>query len=221
MLGPMKNIIALLLFIMILPTVAYGEIDRSFRFSKNLDKSHLVDGKDISFELELVAFDVRDQNRLERLVIDDYRYDEPNYFVDKRRPNITFTIEQFVGGQWKSAAFRTFSQGGGASLNILTVNVYLQIGGDPDRLGTEIKKLLAESKDKFLENPENAAIELKKKLQKVKERFMPNRAGKYSISAMYSGRLATESSLKGFKEDDPQIVLKTKPIIIEIIKQKP
>ena len=55
--------------------------------------------------LEARTRSVADQNHFAPLVIDDYRYDEPNYFTDKRVPNVTFEVTRLESGGFKPVPF--------------------------------------------------------------------------------------------------------------------
>jgi hypothetical protein len=52
-------------------------------------------GSAISFQIVLHALGVEDRNGFEDLVIDDWRFDTPNYFTDHRSPNIVLHVERF------------------------------------------------------------------------------------------------------------------------------
>jgi len=134
-------------------------------------------GSLVSLELEIRTLSVEDQNRFARLVIDDYRYDEPTYFTDKRVPNVVFDVTTLDGNP---APFRVSSQGGGATLEYLHVHVAFEIGGDPEQLERETNRTYQEIAAKSLK-PEDALIHLKT----LKQKFAPNQPGTYRVRAIY------------------------------------
>jgi hypothetical protein len=95
----------------------------------------------VSLVLELRALSVQDQNRLAPLMVNDYRYDEPNHFADNRVPNVRFEVMAVGWLGVRPASYRVASQGGGASLQYLHVNAWFQLGRSAvtywlrDRLG--------------------------------------------------------------------------------------
>ena len=83
----------------------------------------------VNLNLELRTRSVEDQNRFPPLIIDDYRYDEPNYFADHRVPNVKFLVfRRDRYGVETPARYRVGSQGGGRSLSYLRVNAWFQLG---------------------------------------------------------------------------------------------
>jgi hypothetical protein len=83
----------------------------------------------VDLNLEVRTLSVEEQNAFPPLVIDDYRYDTPNYFADHRVPNVQFEVLT-VGnnGALAPAAYRVGSQGGGVSGPYLHVNAWFELG---------------------------------------------------------------------------------------------
>jgi hypothetical protein len=137
-------------------------------------------GERINLELEARTRSVEDQNHFVDLIIDDYRYDEPNYFTDKRVPNVTFEVTRLENGKYRSVPFRVSSQGSGASLEYLRVHVSFEIGGAPEKLEMETRKVYHEIAAKSL-RPEDAIP----RLEAIRRQFSPNKPGRYRIRAFY------------------------------------
>ena len=137
-------------------------------------------GGRIDLYLEARTRSVEDQNHFVPLIIDDFRYDEPNYFTDKRVPNVTFKVTRLENGSYKRVPFRVSSQGGGATLEYLDVHVSFEIGGAPEKLETETKKVYQEVAAKSL-RPEDAAT----RIEAIRRQFAPNQPGRYRIRAFY------------------------------------
>jgi hypothetical protein len=89
------------------------------------DKNSFAEKESIHFQLVLDAGSNSESNKYEKLIIDDYRYDEPNYFSDKRVPNLTFHLEKKEKNSWSSHPYRLSSQGGGLMLEKLSIHVHL------------------------------------------------------------------------------------------------
>lgn len=134
-------------------------------------------GSPVDLQIEIRTRSVDDRNAFAPLVIDDYRYDEPNHFADKRVPNVTFEVTDSDG---RPAPFRAASQGGGASLEYLDVHVALDIGGDPERLERETNEILQEVAVEKL-RPEEAIP----RIEAIQRTFAPNQPGTYRVRAIY------------------------------------
>lgn len=137
-------------------------------------------GDRIDLHLETRTRSVEDQNHFVPLIIDDYRYDEPNYFTDKRVSNVTFEVTRLENGRYKRVPFRVSSQGGGASLEYLHVHVSFEIGGAPEKLETETMKVYQEVAAKSL-RPEDAIS----RIEAIRRQAAPNQPGRYRIRAFY------------------------------------
>jgi hypothetical protein len=137
-------------------------------------------GECINLYLEARTRSVEDQNHFVSLIIDDYRYDEPNYFTDKRIPNVTFEVTRLENGGYERVPFRVSSQGGGASFEYLDVHVCFEIGGAPEKLAAETKGVYQEVASKSL-RPEDAAP----RIEAIRRQFAPNQPGRYRIRAFY------------------------------------
>ena len=86
------------------------------------------DAVDVALELRTPSVEERD--RFPPLVISDYRVDVPNYYADKRAPNVRFEVMEVVGGHavWP-ASYRVATQGDrGKSSQYLTADVWFQLG---------------------------------------------------------------------------------------------
>ena len=144
--------------------------------------THLIfkEGDRIDLYLEARTHSVEDQNHFVPLIIDDYRYDEPNYFTDKRVPNVSFEVTKLENGTYKSVPFRVSSQGGGVSLEYLQVHVSFEIGGDPEELEMATRKLQQEVATKLL-RPEDAIS----RIEAIRQHAAANQPGRYRIRAFY------------------------------------
>ncbi len=148
-------------------------------------------GSPVKLHLNIRTRSVADQNTFAHIVIDDYRYDEPNYFEDKRVPNIIIEVTDLDG---KPIPFRAASSGGGGSAEFLGVSVHLYIGGDPDQLERETTKIYLEVAAKKLKPEEAFPL-----LDALQQKFTPNQPGTYRLLAIYrpkvpgkwAGELAT------------------------------
>jgi hypothetical protein len=169
------------------------------------DKSFTA-GESISFSVVLHALNVEDRNQFEGLVIDDWRYDTPNYFTDHRSPNVVFHIERFENSRWEAVGFRVSSQSGGANLEKDSVEVDLSVGGDERIQQEELRRLLERAKRE--RTPEN---DLKKQLRDMRVLHGPNKAGRYRITATYTGLFKGSSRL----------LLTTGPVEVTVNDAKP
>ena len=122
----------------------------------------------VTFNLVVITKSVEDQNALERLTVDDWRYDEPNYFSDGRVPNVVLHVERKKrAGGWEPVPFRASSQGGGANLERLDANVTIEVfSGSSDIQAALVmqlaKKAMAEKK---------AEEDLKKEMAELRNTF--------------------------------------------------
>ena len=137
-------------------------------------------GARIDLYLEAQTRSVEDQNNFVPLIIDDYRYDEPNYFTDKRVPNVSFEVTRLESGGFKAVPFRVSSQGGGVRLEYLQVHVSFEIGGDPERIETETMKVSQEVAAKSLRIEDAAS-----RIEGIRRQAAPNQPGRYRIRAFY------------------------------------
>ncbi len=149
-------------------------------------------GVPIDLQLELRTPSLKERGNLANLVIDDYRYDTPNYFTDHRVPNVRIEVTTLEG---KPVPFRVSSQGGGAILQYLKAQVTIEIGGDPKQIDTETTNIYHELLAKTLK-PEDAGV----RIEAAQHKYAPNQAGTYQIRAIYHpnisgkwiGEIATE-----------------------------
>ena len=82
----------------------------------------------VTFNLVVITTGVRHQHGRHHGTVDDWRYDEPNYFSDGRVPNVVLHVEREKrGGGWEPVPFRVTSQGGGANLERLDANVTIEV----------------------------------------------------------------------------------------------
>ncbi len=140
----------------------------------------------ITFNLVVTTKSVEDQNALERLTVDDWRYDEPNYFSDGRVPNVILHVERKQrDGGWESVPFRASSHGGGANLERLDADVTIEVFPGSSNIQAALvlqlaKKAMAEKK------PDE---ELKKDLTGLQKAFRTESLGEFRLTATYSGVL--------------------------------
>lgn len=137
-------------------------------------------GHRINLRLEARTRSLEDRNDFVHLIIDDYRYDEPNYFTDKRVPNVTFEVTMLENGRYKRVPFRVSSQGSGASVEYLSAHVAFEIGGAPEKIETETRKISQEVLARTLRLEDAAA-----RLEVIKRQWAPNQPGRYRIRAFY------------------------------------
>lgn len=151
-------------------------------FHVPVDKKPLVFTRhdSVSAILEIRTPSVEDQNRHPSMVIDDYRYDTPNYFTDHRVPNITFEVVAVHNGVSTPIPFRVSSQGGGGELQYLNVDVDFYLGGDPAKIESETKKIYEQMVKKGL-TPENGV----KAIEKIRKDLGGNQPGTYVVRAFY------------------------------------
>lgn len=161
-------------------------------------------GGRIDLYLQARTRSMKDRHHFVDLIIDDYRYDEPNYFADKRVPNVTFEVARLENGSYKRVPFRASSQSGGVSLEYLDVHVSFEIGGSPEKLEEETKKVYQEVAAKAL-RPEDAMP----RIEGLRRQFEPNQPGRYRIRAFYrpnvpgrwKGKLATPAITISISDD--------------------
>ena len=169
-------------------------------------KQFCIAGEPISFSVYLHALSVEDRMQFEALVVDDWRYDTPNYFADHRVPTVVLHVDRFENGNWDAVGFRASSQGGGAGLKDSEVDVDIAVGGDEPLLQTqELQILQRAERDKLPEH------ETKKLMLKAQELYAPNKAGRYRISATYTGL---------FKKNG-RLLLTTRPVEVVVKNAKP
>jgi hypothetical protein len=84
----------------------------------------------IEVALELRTLSIEDRDRFPRLVIDDYRVDEPKHYADGRVPNVRFEImEVGPGNTLTPASYRVATQGdGGLDVEYHMAGVQFQLG---------------------------------------------------------------------------------------------
>jgi hypothetical protein len=140
----------------------------------------------LTFNIVVTSKSVEDQNSLETLTVDDWRYDEPNYFTDGRVPNVVLHVERkSAAGRWESVPFRASSQGGGGNLERLhadlTVEVFPGSSNIQAALMTQLaEKALAEKKTEE---------ELKKDIAELQKALRAGSLGEFRLTATYSGVL--------------------------------
>ena len=184
----------LLLILAILCAATSVGVDRKLYFAAPSKPGHHVPvgntpltfkaGDRIDLYLEARTRSVEDQNHFVPLIIDDYRYDEPNYFTDKRVPNVTFEVTRLESGGLKPVPFRVSSQGGGANLEYLLVHVSFEIGGAPEELEKETLKIHKQVAAKSL-TPDEAIS----RIEAIRRHAAPNQPGRYQIRAFYRPNL--------------------------------
>lgn len=157
----------------------------------------------LTFNLVLTAKSVEDQNALESLTVDDWRFDEPNYFTDGRVPNVVLHVERKrTDGRWEPVPFRASSQGGGGSLERLHADVTLEVfPGSTDTQAALMahlaKKAIAAKKPKE---------EVKVELTELQNAFRSKSLGEFRFTATYSGVL----------RGNGRVILKAPPIEFKI-----
>lgn len=160
-------------------------------------------GDSVTFNLLVITRSVEDQNALERLTVDDWRYDEPNYFSDGRVPNVVLHVERKkIDGGWEPVPFRASSQGGGANLERLDANVTIEVFPGASNIQAALvmqlaKKALTEKK---------TDEELKKDMAELQKAFRAESLGEFRLTATYSGVL----------RGGGRIILKAPPIEFNI-----
>jgi hypothetical protein len=169
-------------------------------------KQFFTAGEPISFSVYLHALSVEDRMQFEALVIDDWRYDTPNYFADHRCPNVVLHVERLENGNWETVGFRVSSQGGGSDLKKAEVDVDLSVGGDDKKRQLETLRIL-----ELATREHTSDSDAKKQLRAMEEIFAPNKAGRYRISATYTGL---------FKKSG-RLLLTTGPIEVVVKDAKP
>ena len=148
----------------------------------------------MDFQLEVKTPSTEERNTFVDLVIDDYRYDTPNYFADHRVPNVRVEVTD-AGG--KPVPFRVSSQGGGGNLQYMDAFVAIEIGGDEKKLESEMKAAYEELVAKKVTREQAAA-----RIMAAQQQCAPNPPGTYIIRATYhpqvSGKWTGELSTKPF-----------------------
>lgn len=157
----------------------------------------------VRFNLVVITGSIEDQNELERLTVDDWRYDEPNYFSDGRVPNVVLHVERRQpDGRWEAVPFRASSQGGGASLKRLDADVTIEVfPGSSDVQAAFMLQLVKKAEAK-----KPTEEEFKKEMTELQKAFRAASLGDFRLTATYSG-----VSRKGGR-----IIIKAPPIEFKI-----
>ena len=153
----------------------------------------------VTFNLVVNTKSVEDQNALERLTVDDWRYDEPNYFSDGRVPNVVLHVERKQrDGGWESVPFRASSQGGGANLERLEADVTIEVF--PGSSNIQAALVLQLAKKAMAEKKTDEAF--KKEMSELQKAFRAEALGEFRLTATYTGVLRSGG----------RVVLKAPPI---------
>jgi hypothetical protein len=157
----------------------------------------------VTFNLVVISKSVEDQNALESLTVDDWRYDEPNYFSDGRVPNVVLHVERKKRGEgWEPVPFRASSQGGGANLERLDANVTIEVFPGSSNIQAALVMQLAK-KAMAEKTPEE---DLKKDMAELQKAFRAEALGEFRLTATYTGVL----------RGGGRVVLKAPPIEFKI-----
>lgn len=189
MISPVHRHIKAIVFLMLVYVTFEGQAqqtERSMKIELPQAKPTAVfsQRERITFDLVVVAASVADQNALEHLTVDDWRYDEPNYFADGRVPNIVLHVERKeADGRWESVPFRASSQGGGANLERLEADVAIELF--PGSATIQAAMMSRLSREAVAQNKsEEVFQEEMKDLQKA---FKTESLGEFRLSATYTG----------------------------------
>ena len=140
----------------------------------------------VTFNLVVITKSVEDQNALEHLTVDDWRYDEPNYFPDSRVPNVVLHVERKQrDGGWEAVPFRASSQGSGANLERLDANVTIEVFPGSSNIQAALVMQLA----KKAMTEKKTEEELKKDMAELQKAFRAESLGEFRLTATYSGVL--------------------------------
>ncbi len=138
-------------------------------------------GAMIDLQLEIKTASLEERSTFADLVVDDYRYDTPNYFEDHRAPNVSFEITTMEG---KPVSFRVGSQGGGVNLQYLHESIFFEIGGNPKRLEEEMTQASRDMAAGTLKR-ENVVARLQ-----TAQKYAPNQPGIYRVRAIYRPKVS-------------------------------
>ena len=169
-------------------SVQAQQAERSMKIELPMSKPNAVFSirDSVTFNLVVISKSVEDQNALERLTVDDWRYDEPNYFSDGRVPNVILHVERKQrDGGWEPVPFRASSQGGGVNLERLEASVTIEVFPGSSKIPAALvlhlaKKAMAEK---------NTEEELKKDITELQNAFRADALGEFRLTATYSGVL--------------------------------
>lgn len=186
-------------------SVQAQQAERSMKIELPKSKPNAVfsNRDSVTFNLVVITKSVEDQNALERLTVDDWRYDEPNYFSDSRVPNVILHVERKQrDGSWEPVPFRASSQGGGANLERLDTDVSIEVFPGSSKIPGALvmhlaKKAMAEKKTEE---------ELKKDITELQNAFRADALGEFRLTATYSGVL----------HGSGRVILKAPPIEFKI-----
>lgn len=158
----------------------------------------------VTFNLVAITKSVEDQNALERLTVDDWRYDEPNYFSDGRVPNVVLHVERKKkDGGWEPVPFRASSQGGGANLERLHANVTIEVfPGSPNIQASLVHQLAKEA----MAEKKTDEKAFKNEMFELQKAFRAEALGEFRLTATYTGVL----------RGGGRVVLKAPPIEFKI-----
>ncbi|WP_395752580.1 hypothetical protein [Prosthecobacter sp.] len=157
----------------------------------------------VTFDLVVITKSVEDQNTLEPLTVDDWRYDEPNYFSGVRVPNVVLHVERKKkDGRWESVPFRASSQGGGANLERLHANVTIEVFPGSSKIQAALVLQLA--KQAVAEKKTDEA--LKKEMSELQKAIRAEALGEFRLTATYTG----------VSRSGGRVILKAPPIEFKI-----
>lgn len=153
----------------------------------------------VTFNLIVTPQSTEDFNALEKLTLDDWRYDEPNYFSDSRAPNVVLHVERKqTDGRWESVPFRASSQSGGGLEGDVTIEVFPGSSNIQAALVMQLaKKAMTEKK---------TDEEFKKEMSDLQKAFRAEALGEFRLTASYTGVLRGSG----------RIILKASPIEFKI-----
>lgn len=199
-----------LIFFLLTTAVAFGDEDRrklTMEFPPKHAKRTFPAGELINFSVVLHALNAEDGSHFEDLVIDDWRQDTPNFFHDRRCPNVVLHVERLEGINWFAVGFHASSQGsGGGGSGTSSVDVNVAVGGDEPRAREELY-LLA----KRMESQPMPEAEWEQQIKDLGMRYRTNRPGRYRITATYTGLF------KGCG----RLLLTTGPVEVTVHEQTP
>jgi hypothetical protein len=160
----------------------------------------------LTFNIVVTAKSVEDQNALERLTVDDWRYDEPNYFSDGRVPTVVLHVERKrKDGHWEAVPFRASSQGGGADLERLDADLTIEVF--PGSSNIQAAMMMQLAKNALTEKKtEEELKKLEKDIAELQKLSRAQSLGEFRLTATYSGVL----------RGNGRIILKAPPIEFKI-----
>ncbi|WP_395740592.1 hypothetical protein [Prosthecobacter sp.] len=138
----------------------------------------------VQFNLVVITKSVEDQNTLEPLTVDDWRYDEPNYFADGRVPNVVLHVERKEkDGRWERVPFRASSQGGGANLERLHAHLAVEVFPGSSKVQMALAMYLARKAMAEKKTDES----LKQEMAEIQKALKAETLGEFRLTATYTG----------------------------------